>query len=428
MIWIIISLILNIANHNLTAQEFDFDDDDENKVNQDRFTIPLDLKISLREAYQINPERHIETGLNLYKIFDYTQNGLRLRIEGTAHYNGAYQLEGDDQAVIDEHQIEWVPREFFLSYNWQSWTFLVGKKIKVLGKTDFLSPLDIISPKDNTKLLFATPEESRVGQDLLSADYTKGSANLWIGMSLNHAYDRLPISGHPYGGPAGQYPDREITEGKEEYYGKFSWTKEQLEWSIISAHSHIRSPLALTKDNGHKRSLGYHYPKYDILGLGLTQVWNPILLKLELGFSPEFPDVSLDNSEIIKEEVLFVTTGIDWNHDQYGNLMIESSVNQSITGGQSQEILTNTSRSVISWSGDFWNDNGNISLILMTIDSSKNRIGRCQFKYRPRDNLELQLSTTLIAMEDPKITFQKNWENFDRIEASVNWVFSFAKP
>ena len=233
MIWIIISLILNIANHNLTAQEFDFDDDDENKVNQDRFTIPLDLKISLREAYQINPERHIETGLNLYKIFDYTQNGLRLRIEGTAHYNGAYQLEGDDQAVIDEHQIEWVPREFFLSYNWQSWTFLVGKKIKVLGKTDFLSPLDIISPKDNTKLLFATPEESRVGQDLLSADYTKGSANLWIGMSLNHAYDRLPISGHPYGGPAGQYPDREITEGKEEYYGKFSWTKEQLEWLKI---------------------------------------------------------------------------------------------------------------------------------------------------------------------------------------------------
>ena len=188
----------------LHAQSFDFDEEetDSNETSSD-FSFPLKFKVSAKESQQIEPGRSIFRGLSIYEVFDYTRQGFRLRIEGTGNFNNAFRSEDDPDEVIDKHELEFIPRELFLSKTLGNASVSLGRQIKSLGSLDLLSQLDIAAPQDSTQLFFVDPEQSRIGQDLLAVAYFTETWQLWFGYAPKPLSNREPEAGHPYGLPSG---------------------------------------------------------------------------------------------------------------------------------------------------------------------------------------------------------------------------------
>lgn len=419
----ILSIILLLYAPFIGAQDFDFDEEDENDTSN-RLSLPLDLNISLFEARQLNPARHVKTGASLYEVFDYNRNGLRVRAESTLTFNHAFRLEEDPDAVIDEHEWEWVPRELYVSQSWGQFTFLAGKQIKVLGKTDFLSPLDIVAPKDSTQLLFASPEEARIGQNLVSLEYFKGGFSIWLAASPSPAFDRLPEPGHPYGGPPINLPEEKDDDA--EAYGKVELIREDWELALVAAKTHHRSPLL-----GISTELSpiLYFPNYSIMGLGATYVMSPVLLKLEFAHSTDYPDWAAETiiSSIERHKVSFLTGGLDWNSDKWGSVLLEMSRSYASDESDFNGQLVNHSQAALSWSTNFLRETLSISGTILLIDSAANRIGRGDIAYRFTDDLEFKFSTTSIAVEGGQSALSADLSQFDRVEVSLTWDHSFSE-
>ena len=406
------------------AQEFDFDEEDVIEENKP-MEIPLDLKVSLFEARQINPGRHVKTGASLYEVFDYSKNGLRVRAESTFTFNKAFSLEDDPDNVVDVHELEWVPRELYVSQSWDRFTFLAGKQIKVLGKADFLSPLDVVAPKDATQLLFASPEEARIGQNLISLDYFHEGLNIWLAASPSPAFDRLPEQGHPYGGPVIPGLDEEKDEGTE-VYGKAEIITADWELAFVAARAHLRSPLL---GIAAPITPTLYYPDYRIIGVGATYVYSPFLLKLEVAHSTDYPDweAGASLSELERHQVSFVTAGLDWNSDYYGTVLLELSRSYASDESDLKGQLVNHTQAAVSWSKSFWRETVSLSATGLLLDSFSNRIARGDVAYRFMDDLELKLAGTSIAVEGGQSLLSEELGQFDRVEISLNWDYSFAE-
>ena len=415
-------LVLSIFSFSAEAQEFDFDEADVIEDNKP-IEIPLDLKFSLFEARQLDPDRSVKTGMSVYEVFDYNRDGLRLRIEGTGTYNRAYHIEDDPQEVVDKHELEWVTREFYGSKSWDKFTFLAGRHIKVLGKTDFLSPLDIVSPKDSTQLLFAKPEESRIGQGLVALDYFHRGLNIWLGAAPDPVFDRMAEPGHPYGLPMTLANVREIKDKSTEVYGKVEVITDDLEWAVVAAKSHIRSPLLGIDSTG---TPNFYFPDYHILGFGMTYVLSPILLKLEVAHSNDYPDWQRDQvvTEVERNEAYFLSFGIDWNSDHWGSIAGEVSRNQAANRWGMSGQLLNQSQLAVSWSHDFLRETISTALTMLAFDSVENRIFRGDIGYRFIDDFELKLSATAVAVEGGTDTMDNSFDQLDRVELSFNWDYS----
>ena len=89
--------------------------------------------------------------------------------------------------------------------------------------------------------------------------------------------------------------------------------------------------------------------------------------------------------------------------------------------------LVNHTQAAVSWSKSFWRETVSLSATGLLLDSFSNRIARGDVAYRFMDDLELKLAGTSIAVEGGQSLLSEELGQFDRVEISLNWDYSFAE-
>ena len=396
----------------LANEGFDFDEDLEEEAG---FSLPLSLKLGLKNAQQISPRRAIFSGASFSPTLAYSLGDFLFHIEGDGFYNLAYRKEKDPSHIISQYEKEWVTRQAYASYVDGDKTLYLGKKIEIVGKNDILSVLDVISPRDTTEALFAGPKQARLGQNLLRFSFGLWESELSLYYSPKGASHKSPEPGHPYA-PLALPRVESYTHREKEYYISLSHTFGPFDWVFMGGSPHVRDPLLVLNEG----ALRKEYHPYDMVGAGLTYTGFGVLFKME---ASHFTDYPLMAETLEKHKGFGYALGIDYFSQQYGQFMVEAMGKRVDSyAGKSPEI--NTNQYAFSYQKGFMRDDLSVQFLLMGIETAANLIGTLKVQYRFMENFELAFSKSLLHIESKAY---KELDDYDRYAFSLYWYLDMQK-
>jgi hypothetical protein len=410
----------------IKADESQVADEGNNIVQEEEapFTLPYRAKIGFYLGRQTGtPMRLVKMGPAINNIIDYSSEFGTLYAEGDITLNHAYQYQNDSARIQEKYEKQAVLRELYYKKSAGNASLTLGRNIVVWGAGDFLSVVDLVSPSDQSELFFAKPEESRLGQDLFAIDYWHNNSQLTLLISPTPQMDRVPIVGHPYG----MIPDTEITESEEsEWAGRFKSDIADSTAGVIVGKFHNRTPLITLNDETLETQLAYE--TYSAAGFTLTKTFGNVLTKFELIKMKEYPYqvfTDLGVPIVIKEDTMGYMAGFDYNHDNYGNIIVEANL-KSPSQENKEFDLGSSALFAISWSKSFRRDDLTVSLMHMGFDGVENQLERLGLDFKIDDALAVNSQYTRICVESDDENYRAT-ENFDRYDMGLTYSFDMSR-
>ena len=387
--------------------------------------LPFRGKLGLNFARQTGqPERWIKQSPYLNGVLDYSSDWGSLYGEGTLSYNAAFEQEGDLEETIDHYEQERILRELYYKKSFGDFTLSLGKMTVVWGKGDLLSVLDVVSPKDQTELFYARPEDTRLGQNLLKLDLWLGAQQLTVLYAPQPVMNRLPLHGHPYA----RYPDfheerSDDAEAGLRWNGEFSGTSV----ALIGGRFHYRDPVLGMAGLQVEGSL----PLMDVAGITLAQTMGDVLVKVEAARYHDYPYqyfaiMQIPPNFIVVPAVEMADTsawmlGLDYNHDDWGSFILEVNGYMPDTEDEDKEV-TSTLLAAASWTKNLLRDDLTLSLAHLAFETGGNQLQRLgvDFKITSAFILNTQYTRISIASDDEQY---RAIEDFDRFDMGISWNF-----
>ena len=436
---------LAFTPHKLQAEEFDFGEDIEaesnkseegsslqsnlNKNEHSFFTYglgfkPIRLKLGLTLAKQIgNPHRWVELGPFAHIVVDLPTRLGRVYSELTHSFNQAFDLEEDSKKVKDQHRSETIIRELYYQYTLGRATFSLGQKIVVFGKADYLPVLDVLTPKDNTKLFFAKPEDARIGQNLLGIDFWQKDTKLSLYFVSNPRMNLNPEPGHPY--YLGFEADKTEKAEQNSIVLHSTFTLDDISIELLAGSVYQYEGLIDT--NPLTGETQKEYFKETVYGLGATKNMKPYLFKTEIAkFNDRHYQVNEFNELIQasfpttkKVNTLEWTLGIERQTRDFGLFALETSIlKPDETKG---EEIKNEQLTALAWSDEFYDQDLNANVQWLTFDRLKNHMIRMAMDLKLTDSLKIECNYTYITIGSDTASYRA-LEDFDRIGCEASYA------
>ncbi|MCW8983310.1 MAG: hypothetical protein OQK13_04630, partial [Gammaproteobacteria bacterium] len=349
------------ANENI---EVDFNFDEQTAAEENQGGIPLRGKVSFDLGYQFDsPQRWQTIGPAAQLIFDWSGDAGQFYSEVTTRYNHAYSLEADSQPIIDKYRINNSVRELYWKRAFGEYSLTVGRAIVAWGKADLLPVIDVISPSDSSNLLFAKPEELRLGQDLIKFDWYRGNSELNLIYTPKARYNLITDYGHPYSMMLPFVSDA-LEDSENEWAVRWTTIDDKLEYGIIAGDLSQRDPLVVGTE--------LTYAKSNMIGGNIIYSRAPFLWKGEFLYVKDSPHQRPDYSGYEHIDTLKGTIGFDFASTQYGTWIVEYS--GALTRSEPPMPLLGGSTGVIgiSWMDSYLRDDLSLNAAVMLIGGTGN--------------------------------------------------------
>ena len=410
----------------LRADEFDFDDDsveisavsaEVNEPPKSGFHLPFRGHLGLTMGRQTGrPVRWIAQSADLNLILDWKSPFGQVYGEGSGAWNQAWKTEDNPQPLTDRYTKDGLLRELWWSGTHNRATLYLGRQVVVLGKGDFLSVLDLVSPGDQTRLFFADPEDARLGQNLIRLNvYPVSGHELSLMYSPSARSGRYPSHGHPYQ----QFPDYDQDDPKrlKESVLLYRYHFDSLDLSVSGGRVHQRAPV-LSVDLSQGVIKGSHEP-FSFYGIGLSRALTGWLLKAELAL---YQDYAFQKDGFFEtRDVHAAMIGFDYLHDQLGSFTAEGNVIRPVDRARSED---DRSLYALSWTDTWLRDDLSLSLVHMGFKRFRNQLNRLHLSYRINDDWTVEGQYTHLSIKDQEF---KAFEHVDRIDLRLKYGFSLSE-
>jgi len=418
--WALLPSLL-AASLPLSATEESFDDfgggfgDDMSTAESTE--IGLRGSLSLDLARQIgNPNRWVRNGLSSQLILDRETQFGHLYGEATALYNAAYRLENDPQSIIDRYEVDGLLRELYWQKAFDQLSLTVGRKMLVWGKADMLPVVDMITPQDRSAALFAKPEETRLGQDLIQLDWYGSGQQLNAVLIPQPQFNRQVKSGHPY---ATLFPGSrdQIQDNDLEYALRWNQEFDRSELALIAGHFANRDPLF----DGFEQT----YQASDVLALSYNRAADPFLFKTELAYLPQHPTQVFSPQglpRIETKESYRAMLGLDYVSQNYGSWIAELYAEQPSVDYPGSSSKANFGLLAINWSDRYWRDDLMLSATVMFFNDVENRVLRLGANYQYDDRWSINGQYSRIDANGDSFLLTP-LEEFDRVDFNLGYNF-----
>ena len=411
-VYSLLAFVMVFLSHSSTSfsseDEFDFgvegNEESEEKTpslnKRPSFKIDINGNITLKSSRQIgSPNRWNYLGPSIKLKGSLNAPLVLLKFDGDSEFNFAFKIEKDGETFSKKHLPKSRLRELYLQKSFGKNTVYVGKKIVVWGKADALVITDVLTPKDNSLLLLTDIEKSRTGQLLLEWDFYLKNIEFNLYAIPFPLYNIYPEQGHPYG-----IPKNYTVKNKDEFSKKEQNSEAALrinyesDWgstALLFASIHNREAV-LDTINAFDLSFEEKHERYFFLGFTMDIALKKMLLKTEAAYEKEkltqtyaqFFGQQIPTS--MKKDVISLMGGADYNHNLWGNWILEFSGSKTETWSH---LL------LISWSRSFLNEDLKLNAGITFYDSLKNPSFNASSSYRISDSLETTLSCTLIDIQ-----------------------------
>lgn len=201
---------------------------------------PMRLTLMHEASYKVeSPTRFIKnrTAIRLEYSKFFFKNLLYFQYDSKllAFWSNDHQAEARDKDIWFRLRT----REAFLQASFGRTSIKAGIQLLVLGESDFTAITDVISPWNYSELFFVAPEESRIGQPMVSVDQFSKIGDWTFFFIPIPAYNEYPRAGSAYGIEMLrniEAPKRRINGNDFEYGMKWKKTIGNSDVSILAAH------------------------------------------------------------------------------------------------------------------------------------------------------------------------------------------------
>lgn len=400
---------------------FDFDFNE--PAGDDKTGFPLRGKIAFDLGYQLgSPTRWQTIGPSTQLILDWSGETGGINIgqvygELTSRYNHAYRLESDPQTIENKYKLNNNLRELYWKRAFADYSVTVGRAIIAWGKADLLPVIDVVSPSDSSQLLFAKPEELRLGQDLIKVDWYSGDSELNLIYTPRARYNLITDYGHPYSMMLPGVSDQ-VDDNESEWGIRWTTIDDKLEYGFIIGDFSSRDPLVVGTE--------LTYVKSNMLGANIIYSRAPFLWKGEFVYVNDSPYQRADYSGYDKIDTLKGTIGFDYASTHYGNWIVEYS--GALTRSTPPTPLFGGSTGVvgISWNEQYLRDDLSINTTMMLVGGTGNRLLRIGGSYKLDDDWNVTSLLTIINADSSEPLYRMMSE-FDRLDLSIEYGFDLSQ-
>ncbi|MDQ7075592.1 MAG: hypothetical protein Q9O24_10685 [Gammaproteobacteria bacterium] len=373
--------------------------------------------LSLDLARQIGaPNRWVRNGVSTQLILDRETPIGHLYAEATGLYNAAYRLEKDPQAIIDRYEVDGLLREFYWQKAFAQFSLSVGRKMLVWGKADLLPVVNMITPQDRSAALFAKPEETRLGQDLIQLDWYGNGQQLNAVLIPQPQFNLQVNSGHPYATLFSDSTDR-IKDNDVEYGLRWNQQLPRAELALIAGHFANRDPLFDGFEQTHRAS--------DVLALSYNRAADPFLFKTELAYLPRHPTQIFSPQEkpqIEEKESYRAMLGVDYVSQNYGSWITELYAEWPSVNYPGSSAKTSFGLLAINWSERYWRDDLLLGATVMFFSDLENRVVHLSSRYQYDDRWSVSGQYSRIDANGDSFLLTP-LEGFDRLDFSLSYTF-----
>ncbi len=229
----------------------------------------------------------------------------------------------EDKDIIIDGSI----REIYLQAGFEDFSLRFGKQIIVWGETDGGIINDVISPRDNSEFIFIDLEDSRIGQNMVSADIYSRLGEFQLFSILLPETDKNPKKRTRY--DPGVFPANTVMVTREpevlDFETGIKWKKtfNKFDFSLMAADLYMNEPVYTQKG-----AVIYEgYDKYFFIGTGASFTRSNPLFKLDVAYKKDYSlqAINATGYQGMKKDVL--DTGIAVEFDANGKYTMNFELN-----------------------------------------------------------------------------------------------------
>lgn len=407
-------------------EEFDFDTttfDDSDIISK-----PWRLAVALKNGVDLNDvsntiNRRVSLGLKVEQFFN---DSYYVKLDGKM----ISQLPGDD-AQTDQSSFSFDARlrDLFIQKSDEHWTLTAGFQTLTLGEMDAVQVSDYLSPWDYSESAFTSPEDARLGQLLINAQWYLGESRLQM------IYSPWPLSNRYPGGDADTLMERLLGTTKisvednqpevlqdHEILLRWQHSIDGSDISLLYSSLLSNDPIFyLTSAEGDSlTTFSTEYYRFHLISTSANYSMGNFLWKIETAYKHGMKYQSL---EIVKNNQWDIAIGVDYDANGAWNMAFEV-LNQHIIDPlpSSSSIKKNTIHLVTRWSKNWLHDTLSTIMFLNYQLPYRDIIASAGVDYAVNDNTKVSLVGSVFHSTDVKSPGQltKDW---DQIVMTLNYTY-----
>lgn len=345
------------------------------------------------------------------------------RFDGKAfiYYGNDHMAEAENQRARVEEKV----REFYVQTSSDHFMVKVGRQVVVWGETEADVVNDVVSPRDQTELVFVDLEDSRLGQNMVSAELYPAFGDMFLFVSFKSEFNETPEQGTRYfkGPEELNINDQESGFNDNEVGGKWKKVFGKSELALMSA-SLLQNDGVLVSEGG--SDVTRVHDRYAFYGIGASRTVDSYLFKADVAFKNGYAlqavtgDGRLTDS---RHDLLDAALGIEF--DANGRYSLNTEVtNRHIFGfeGDLYHQQKDSTGFFLQYDKNFLSDTLAFQYSYYRQLQDNNEIHKARLDYSFSDHIQLILDYAHFDIRE-KESFLWEYRDEDRVGAEFMYFF-----
>ncbi len=330
------------------------------------------------------------------------------------------RLPGDDnQSGQSSIELDGRLRELYLQNSDEFWTLTAGFQILTLGEMDAVQVSDMFSPWDYSEFALTAPEDARLGQLMVNAQWYSGSSRWQL------VYSPWPLSNRYPGGNADTLIQRllgaqtvEVEDNQpkpfRDYEFLFKW-QETIEGSDVTltyANLLSNDPLfqRVSEQDAPVARFETDYFRFDVFAASANVSAGNFLWKLETAYKK---NMQYQAVSVLKSDAWDFSLGVDYDANSAWSLSVEMLNQRLLTvKGQLKGFKKDNTRWLARWRKDWLHETLSTVLFVSYQWQYGDSIASMAFDYAVDDAWKVSLVGSVFNSTDSASPAQltKDWD------------------
>ncbi len=316
-------------------------------------------------------------------------------------------------------------REAYLQAGFEKFSIRAGKQIIVWGETDGGIINDVISPRDNSELIFIDLKDSRISQYMILADIYSDFGEFQLFSIPLPETDKNPGKGTRY--DLSVFPTGTVIVNQEpeimDFETGFRWkhTFDKFDLSLMVADLYMNAPVYTQQG----AAVYEQYDKYFFLGTGLSFTTSSFLFKLDAAYKKDYSLQAIDVTGYQGSKKDILDTGLSVEYDANGKYTMNFELNNSHIIDYSSSLSVQNENSTgfyYLFNKNFLNELLDFQYVFYYQFQESSAFHQVTLKYKYTDNIEIKCDYTHFNIIDETSTLW-SYRNENRIGLEVKFYF-----
>ncbi|MBT5794639.1 MAG: hypothetical protein HN646_07795 [Nitrospina sp.] len=401
-------------------EESEFSEEPHSGVDEDTVASPSAIRISLDHAlsFRLGEQKNMvnnRTGVNI----DYASSigeSLYAKIDAT----GSLYWTKDHRAIskAQDYDFDSLIKEAWLQKSFEQLTFKLGLQSIVWGDVEGAQATDTLNPIDTSEFLFVDFEDTRIGQETISATLYTESLTWETFVTPVPQFNKNPADGSIYARQNSLSSLKIISVEKPnpEYGLRTKFKLGVSEMALLVANLTPNQPGYQLKNN----RLQEVAKPFLLYGTNFNYPIGQTLLKADLGYKTD-QGINDKNFELVYKDRLDTAFGIETTISQH-SLVASVSLSQIIDWDESLTQKKDSGYVNLGWTKTYFNEDLTLNLGLLGVLSRSDRIANGLVDYKLNDRFKFSMGLFVFSITDEESDFYAFREEH-RIEFKTKYQF-----